>query len=225
MKSLFPHTNLHVFGGAPSLFLFAVVLVIGQGCAAPVFSDFQTARVVERGEWELTPVVSHLPTLDQTNAGLQAAVGIGSNVEVRARYVRAFTRDLLDEADSPFFDSDSRFFENDGSDFNTASLGLKFSLIGGVLAAHLPVEVVFAAGSETATTLRPALIATVPVTKSVEINSSVNVILPHGLTSVNVGLGIGDLGLWSVRPEAGVMLNTGYTSVGLGFAYRFGGPE
>ena len=196
--------------------LLAFAFLTCQGCAAPVFSDFQTARVVQQGEWELTPAVSHLPTLDQTNAGLQAAMGVGSNIEVRARYVRAFTRNLADE-------EDTRFFNDLNADFNTASLGVKFSLIDGVLAAYLPVEVVFAAGSESAVTTRPTLIATAPLTKSVEVNASVNTILPYGLVSVNAGLGLGRLGTWSVRPEVGVMLNTGYVAAGIGMAYRFGG--
>jgi hypothetical protein len=197
--------------------LLALAFVACQGCAAPVFSDFQTARVVQQGEWELTPAVSHLPTLDQTNAGLQAAVGMGSNIELRARYVRAFTRDVVDE-------NDTRFFNDLNADFNTASLGVKFSLAEGVLAAYVPVEAVFAAGSETALTTRPTLIATVPLTDFAEVNTSVNVILPYGLVSVNAGLGIGKLGTWSFRPEAGVMLNTGYVAAGIGVAYRFGGP-
>lgn len=190
-----------------------LVVALAQGCAAPIFSDFQTARVVTKGEWELTPVVAHLPRLGQTNAGLQAARGLGSNVELRARYVRAFTRDL----------GDTRFVDFDNSDISTASLGLKFSLIDGRLAAHLPVDMIIATESGTVATLHPALIATVPLTAFAEVNSSVNVILPPGLVSVNLGMGIGDLGNWTVRPEVGVMLNTGFVSVGVGVARRFGG--
>lgn len=204
--------------GIQRVVLLVFAVIVCQGCAAPVFSDFQSARVVQQGEWELTPAVSHLPTLDQTNAGLQAAVGMGSNVELRARYVRAFTRDVVDEGDT-------RFFDDLGEDFNTASLGVKFSLIEGTLAAYVPVEAVFAAGSETALTMRPTLIATAPLTTSLEVNSSVNAILPYGLVSVNAGLGIGKLGTWSIRPEAGVMLNTGYVAAGIGFAYRIGGSS
>ncbi len=218
MKLFDRHTSARVFGNALLLVLIALALIVGPGCAAPVFSDFQTARVVPQGEWELTPAVSHLPRLDQTNVGLQAAVGVGSNIELRARYVRAFTSDFVDE-------NDTRFFDELGEDFNTASLGVKFSLIEGVLAAHAPVEVVFAAGSESAVTTRPTLIATVPVTAALEVNSSVNAILPYGLVSVNAGLGIGKLGTWSIRPEAGVMLNTGYFAAGVGFAYRVGGSS
>ena len=218
MKPSDRNINPRAFGSVLPYLLMALVLVVGQGCAAPVFSDFQTARVVQQGEWELTPAASHLPRLDQTNAGLQAAVGVGSSIELRARYVRAFTRDFVDE-------NDTRFFDALDEDFNTASLGVKFSLIEGVLAAYVPVEVVFAAGSESAVTTRPTLIATAPLTASLEVNSSVNAILPYGLVSVNAGLGIGKLGTWSVRPEAGVMLNTGYVAAGIGFAYRFGGPS
>lgn len=203
---------------ATLLLASALTVTLGSGCAAPVFSDFQTARVVHEGEWEIAPAVSHLPRLDQTNAGLQAAVGIGSNIEARGQYVRSFTRDLTDEEGAGLFD-------NADEDFNTVSLGVKVSLIEGVVAAYLPAEVVFAAESEPTIMVRPALIATLPLMEWVEVNSSLNAILPYGLVSVNAGLGVGNLGTWSVRPEVGLMLNTRYVAVGVGFAYRFGGSS
>ena len=205
-------------------FVLALVLVTGQGCAAPVFSDFQSARIVEEGKWELTPVVSHLPTAGQTNVGLQAAAGVGSHIEMRARYVRVFAPQRSED--------DARLirylFGDLDADVHHASFGVKFGLLDGVLAAHLPVEVAFvevpfAVGAGSAITTRPTLIATVPISKALEVNTSFNVILPTALASVNFGLGIGNLGTWSVRPEVGVMLNTGFTSVGVGVSTRLGG--
>lgn len=225
MKSSDRDTDRCLFGRALPYVLMALVLMMGQGCAAPVFSDFQTARVVAEGEWEVAPVVAHLPVLDQTNAGLQAAVGVGSNVELRARYIRSFTRDLSD-GDSRFFGSDFDVFD---ADVHQASFGPKISLVRGALAAHLPAEVAFATGAVSALaarpslTARPTLIATVPLAGFAEVNTSVNVMLPPGLISINAGLGIGKLGTWSVRPGVGVMLNTGYVAAGIGVAYRFGG--
>ena len=169
---------------------------------APVFSDLQSARMLPRGDVEITPQGTSTWFSDpdesehvQNHVGLQVGVGVSDRAEVRVRYER------IDLAD-------------DGA--NLVAAGPKVGLVPDRLALHLPIAVAFGGGGDgdrsSFWAAQPALIATFPVSDFVELSPSVKYTIPindedgfRGL-ALNLGLGFGRRdGMLVVRPEAGVM--------------------
>ena len=195
-----------------------LVAVILQGCVAPILSDFQSARLVDEGAVELTPAGSYLPRLGQLNVGLQGALGVSPTVEARMRVAHAFVRPSGDEEERP-----GRLLGDPEQELTLVSVGLKLSLVEDAVALHLPVDT-YILGAEVAPFVRPTLIASVPITEAIEVSPSVSALLPSAAVALNLGLGIGDLDRWAIRPEVGVLLNVPLLSLGVGFSYRLGAP-
>lgn len=197
--------------------LLVLSIMLFQGCA-PVFSDFQSARMVERGAVEVTPAAAYV-TAPQWTAGAQLAYGLSDGTELRARLTHVFTGWDIEG-------SDDGWLEDSADDFNVISVGLKFSLVEDRLALHLPLGAYFN-GDDGLGGLHghPALIASIPVGDGVDLNPSVNAIVPGGLLAVNLGAAIGDHDRFTVRPEVGVLVNGGVVSAGVGFSYRLDRPS
>jgi hypothetical protein len=193
--------------------LLALSIALLQGCA-PVFSDFQSARMVERGDIEVTPAAGYV-SAPQWTAGAQVGYGLSDRTELRARLTHVFTDWDVE--------GDGGWLEDSPDDFNVISAGPKFSLVEDRLALHLPLGAYFN-GEDGLGGLHghPSLIASIPISDDIDLNPSVNAILPGGLVAVNLGTAIGDHDRFTVRPEVGVLVNGGVISAGVGFSYRIG---
>lgn len=191
--------------------LLVLSIALLQGCA-PVFSDFQSARMVERGAVEVTPAGGYVSS-PQWTLGAQIAYGLSDRTELRARLTHVFTG--LDTEGSDWL-------EESVNDINVISAGLKFSLVEDRLALHLPIGAYFNAEDGLGGLHgHPALIASIPVCDDIDLNPSLNAILPGGLVAINLGAALSNHDRFTVRPEVGVLVNYGFVSAGVGFSYRF----
>ena len=198
--------------------LFLLVVCLLTGCA-PVFSDFQDARLVEPGQFEVTPAIGYV-SAPQYTVGIQGAYGMSQRTEWRARLTHVFVQWETEQNVLA-----QREFERDvlAGGFSVISTGPKFCLNNDNVAVHLPVEALVSGGSISSVHVHPALLVSIPLSEGALLNPSVNTILPSGLVAVNLGLAFGDLDRWAVRPEVGVLLNGSVIGVGIGFSYRPGG--
>ena len=182
-----------------------------QGCA-PVFSEMQSARMLKKGQTELTGHYSAVSLNAegetekvQNQVGLQLGTGVADNVNLRVRLER-----ISSAIDEEFFD--------DLPSIYAVGFGPKLGNPGGNVAINLPVG--FAFGEDVRTEksweFQPTLLFTVPVTPQFEINPSGKALIPIGnpdldvLVAFNLGLGISsDLNRWALRPEVGYLFNPG----------------
>ncbi len=179
-----------------SLMAFAAGLA---GCSAP-FSEFQDARTVGKGGWELSGNYSGVFVNDtklQDQFGAQGAFGITDDVDFRARYER------IDVEDS------------DSNPFEVYGFGPKISIRRDRQAIYLPIG--FATGHRVSTKetweAHPMMLFTKPLGPGFDWNSSIKVMIPLASGgadprgAINVGFGIGPADRRFVfRPEAGMMV-------------------
>lgn len=177
-----------------------------SACVAP-FAEMQGARLVGRGNVELTPSYSYIEAGGgsggtqkvQDDIALQVATGVSDRVDLRARYeVIRFNAEGLD-----------------ASTHYAVAAGPKFGLVPDRLALYTPVGFGFGGGLSSSETwmFMPTLLFTVPVSPEFEINPSAkgqiwlnNAGADH-LLAFNLGVGIGNLAEWAVRPELGVLID------------------
>ncbi len=193
-----------------------------SGCVAP-FSDLQSARLAGPNRLEVTPsysavsVSSERETEELWNSfGIQAAVGISNQVDLRLRYERINLPD------------------SDESGVNVLGFGPKFGVIADKIAVFVPIGFAFGGGIETSETVQvhPTLLLTFPLHENVELNASAKALIPvterdiDDLAAFNIGIGVGpDLRRWVVRPEIGFLFNPGeegrlrHLSIGLTYFF------
>ena len=180
------------------------------GCA-PVFSDLQSAKLVGRDQVEVTPGYTGVFSEGehvQDEFGLQFATGLADRVDLRVRYTHV-------------------------EGVNVVGLGPKVSLLKDRIAVAVPVGFAFGSDVQSSKTwqIHPTLLLTAPVDRHVELNVSGKVLVPFSdsdtTVAFNVGLGLGNLERWAIRPEFGMLFDPGqsghYTQFSIGFTY-FGGP-
>ena len=177
---------------------------VTSGCAPP-FSEMQSAKLVDEGEFEIVGHYAGVSWSDegesgkvQDNIGVQLAYGVAERVNLRARY------EFIDVGD---YDITA----------HVIGVGPKFSLTEDVIAFYVPVG--FATGEDITTEdtwqLHPTIIVTTTHSKVLEFNVSVKYILTFAedqddLLAFNLGLGLSpDLSRYVIRPEAGLLLNPG----------------
>jgi hypothetical protein len=183
---------------------------------APVFSDFQSAKLVGPGRVELTPSASRVSFSGedggrvQDEYGVQVGAGVLDRLDLRAGYVR------MQVADG-------------GGGINAVGFGPKIGLVKDRVALAVPVGFAFGQDVEIGKTwtVHPTLLLTQPVVPRLEVNASVKGLIPLSkdggdtLVAVNLGLALGDLERWAIRPEIGFLFNPGesghFTHLGLGF--------
>jgi hypothetical protein len=188
--------------------LFALLwATLADVACVPVFSDFQSAKLVGRDHVEVTPSASTVSSSSdghvQDEFGLQFGTGVRDGMDLRAGYVHA-------------------------AGVNGVGFGPKIAVVKDRLALALPVGFAFGEGvaiSET-WTAHPTLLLTQPVTRRLEVNASAKALIPltddldATLVAFNVGLGIGNLQKWAIRPEIGLLFDPGerghFTQFGLG---------
>jgi len=188
----------------------AVVLL--TGCVAP-FSDLQSARLLGKGNAEVTPSYSSVSASDegetqkvQDHYGVQAGWGLSKFMDLRLRY----------EHISASFEVDG---EPESISANVFAFGPKFRLAKNWLAFYVPVGFAFGGDVEDGSQswqVHPTLLATVPLGKFLEINPSAKVMIPFSsdagdvLYAFNLGLALSsDVTKWALRPEVGICVGPG----------------
>lgn len=203
--------------------LTAPILAAMLPACAPVFSELQSAKLVDKGRVELTPSASYVGfSADddddsghvQDHYGIQLGVGLHEAVELRGRYEHIT-----------------------GAGVEVVGLGPKVRLVEDRVALYVPVGRAFGGGEDAdlgdSWAVHPTLLFTVPAHRSVEVNASAKYLVPlnenggDNLLAFNLGLGLGpDLERWAIRPEVGILLNPGesghfyHLSLGLSFRPR-----
>ncbi len=201
-----------------------VVLIVSlislSGCVT-IFSEFQDAETMGKGNYEITPSSSIVTFNDegssdhiQTNIGVQAGTGISDQVDLRLRLEVPSIGDNLDTF----------------GDFWVVGAGLKFQIYEGRLAGYVPLGLAFGEDIETSETLelQPSLIGTVPLSNSIDFNPSLKFIVPFENRDNAIALNLG-VAFWNdnigIRPEVGFMRSIEggdgtFAHYGIGFTYR-----
>jgi len=205
------------------------LIILFTGCAAP-FSDLQSARVVDEGEFEITGYYSGI-FMDEENLfggakmedlqrhiGLQVEAGVGRSMAFRGRLERITFSNVDDD--------------DDVSPYMVYALGPKFGNRTETMALYLPVGFATSDAMESASDLQfhPTLILGFPMGRDMELLGSGKLLIPIGdgdtLFAANIGLGI-DVGSLVIRPETGFLMNPGedgyFKQFSLGVSYRGGG--
>ncbi len=191
---------------AIALLALASTLAFLAGCVAP-FSDLQSAKLVGKGNFEVTPGYSSISGSDegesqklQENYGAQIGYGLTKFMDLRLRY--EYVRTTGDpEANTKT---------------NIIGFGPKFRLVKNWLAFYVPVGFAFGGDLETGASsdtwqIHPTLLATVSFGKFLELNPSAKVMIPFSngdradtLYAFNLGAAISaDVNKWAIRPEVG----------------------
>jgi hypothetical protein len=179
------------------------------GCVAP-FSDLQSARLLGKGNIEVTPSYTSVSASDegetqhvQNHYGAQVGFGLARFMDFRLR-----------------FEHISASIEEDSVSANVLGFGPKFRLAKNWLAFYVPIGFAFGGDVENggdSWQVHPTLLATFPVAKFLEINPSAKVMIPFksdaGDTAFafNLGLAISsDVTKWAIRPEVGICTSTSF---------------
>jgi hypothetical protein len=197
--------------------LFACTLI--QNCA-PVFSDLQSARLVGKGNIEITPSYSTVSFSEsgesngiQNHVGAQVAIGLSEKVDLRTRIEHIWLKEEASYNETIF------------------GVGPKFSLVKDKMAAYLPVGFAFSDIGETFE-FQPTLLFTIPViAEKIDFNPSVKYLMTFcdgcdNLVAFNFGLAFSeDISLWAIRAEYGLLYNPGesghFGQFSIGFSYTF----
>jgi hypothetical protein len=196
----------------PSRFLPVYGLVsavlVATGCA-PVFSDFQSAKLVGPERVEVTPTASSVYASGknsghvQNEYGLEVGSGVLERLDLRARYVRV-------------------------EGVNVFGFGPKVSLVKDKVAVSVPVGFAFGNDVDSAKSwaVHPTVLLTDTVNPHVELNATLKGLIPLSkgggdtLVAVTVGAGFGNLERWVIRPELGFLFDPGqsghFTHLGVG---------
>ncbi len=217
------------------LLLIALLIV---GCA-PVSSDLQSAKLVGKGKYEITPHLSKIYVrgedsgdIDgaiQTHYGAQIAYGLTKKIDFRSRI------EIIKMSDE-VTDDDIRY--------RMFTLGGKYSIISNRMSFYLPVSFYKRIDCEDCDffkTIAPTVLFTKYLNGYLDFNHSVKLIFPflEGAAegfyyAVNLGFGIKLKYLknykfqnWIIRPEMGILSHSQsdgdgfYQHMSLGLSYRF----
>lgn len=176
------------------LITVCVVILIGVKSCAPVFSEMQSAKLVDQGNYEVTPGFTAVDVdgSDQTEMGFQAAYGLSDAADIRLRYVYA-----------KFDDAELKY--------HVIGAGPKFRIIEDRMAFYVPVGFAFGQDVKESETvaIHPTLLFTMMAGQYVEINPSVKYLYPfdsdsNDLAAFNIGIGFStDYSRYVIRPEYG----------------------
>ena len=202
---LHPRSNVLSVRKSIALIALASALALVTGCVAP-FSDLQSAKLVGKGNFEVTPGYSSVSISDegssqkiQENYGVQVAYGVTKFMDWRLRY-EYLTFDVEDET----------------AKTNIIGFGPKFRLFKNWLAFYVPVGLAFGGDLEDGTSsdtwqVHPTLLGTLTIGKFLEINPSAKVMIPFSkdtfetLYAFNLGFAVStDVSKWAIRPEVGL---------------------
>ncbi len=192
------------------------ILLLTQGC---VFSSLQSARMLRKNTFEITPQFSAASSsFDYSNSqiGLQLAYGINDKFNLRARY-----EIMVDNE-----------FSHVGYHF--ISLEPKFCIITDRMAFSIPYCMYLGENvdADEGMHIQPSFFLTFPG-KYVELNANTRALVffqseVSVLMGFNLGMGLsGNLEKWAIRPEIGILFNTNgesgswsHYSVGLSYVIK-----
>ena len=181
------------------------LIALGAGGCAPPFSELQSAKLVDEGEFEIAANYSAVSWNDegegdkvQDHIGVQFAYGLAETINLRFRY-EYISVDVFD------------------SNVNVWGFGPKFALAEDVIAFYVPIG--FATGEniqmEDTWQLQPTLLVTATQNEVLEFTVSVKYLLTFeedsdDLMAFNLGLGLShDMSRYVIRPEGGILINPG----------------
>jgi len=177
------------------LLIFIIPLIV-IGCAPLTTSDIQSAKLLNKGEYELTPSVSI--GINTKYLGMQAGYGLSENTNLRMRIER-----IIIETD----------FQNELNDFNISeslthlSFGAKYNIFKDKLAFYIPISHTFSNFSSF-TLIEPTLFFSISG-KYLELNPSLKLLINQELEPIdviNIGFGISrNLNKWVLRTELGCL--------------------
>lgn len=220
LKGSYSLTNFVMNARLPIIFLLSFFLTL-PGCVT-IFSDFQSAETLGKGNIEVTPSASGVGLTNdgeseriQSNYGVQMGVGVADGLDAR---IRLELPTLIDEDLSSF------------GDFIVLAAGPKFRLNGDYIAAYLPLGFMMGEDVETSETweLQPTLLFSIPISDEIEFNPSTKFILPFNERDATYALNAG-FAFWfdniAIRPELGIMKSFEdpdgtFYHYGIGFTYK-----
>lgn len=181
-------------------FLLLTLPWLFSACS-PIFSDMQSARLVGKNKFEVTPGFGSTGSVNQQevkSVGLQTAYGLSDRVDFRMRLEYSWWRSTSGDIDF-------------SADWVTVAFGPKISLIKDRMALYMPLFTPLGGIFET----QPTLLITAPlVPGKVDFNPSVKHIATfceqcwEPVFAFNFGMAISsDLSKWAIRPEWGVLYN------------------
>ena len=182
-----------------------IVVSLFMGCA-PVFSDLQSAKLIGKDNYEITPHYSKIyyreedSDIDdaiQTHYGVQFAYGLNNKTDLRGRLEIINLNAIMGDAS-----------------IRVLSLGIKYSLIQNRISSYLPIS--FSKNTESDDNaykqIEPTLLFTLPFNDNIDINYSIKVLLPFfeeedndPMYAINIGCGFNNFNNWVVRPEIGFL--------------------
>jgi hypothetical protein len=192
---------------ALALLALASTLAFLAGCVAP-FSDLQSAKLLGKGNFEVTPSYSSVTVTDsdagttehiQDHFGAQIGFGLANFMDFRLRYEHI-----------------SATVDTESVSANVIGFGPKFRLMKDWLAFYVPIGFAFGGDvDESSQTwqVHPTLLGTLSIGKSFELNPSAKIMIPFDsdietLYAFNLGAAIStDVRKWSLRPEIGISTN------------------
>jgi ABC-type Fe3+-hydroxamate transport system substrate-binding protein len=202
----------------PISFVALFILLFQTGCT-PVFSELQSAKLIEKGEFEVTAARSSVSWDGdhvQDHYGLQVAAGLSEKSNLRLRYEHVETDDF-------------GLSNSSGLTAEVISLGLKREIDKDRIALYLPIGFAFGGDIEESETwaFHPTLLFSHSVNRYIELNPSVKALIPLSnsnaeiLVAVNLGIGISpNIDKWVIRPETGWLFDPGeeghYTHFSIG---------
>lgn len=191
-------------------------LSLFSGCIAPINTSFESARMLQKGDFEASGRYTHYRFTDNgesqtanNNFGACVGYGIGNKFNMKLRYERLLIPG--GESSSP--------------GLNYIDLAPKFQIVPGKIAGTLPIGLYFDE-SDTKYVLSPKLLFTYPAKDKFEATLAAKAdIFPQDGGDVYLGfnLGIGvssNLNRWALRPELGLMVKPGDS--GIAWAYGIG---
>ncbi len=201
------------------IFCTSGFMVNFQSCA-PVFSDLQSARLVGKGNVELTPSYSSVSYIEdgesegiQNHLGTQIAFGVSDNVDIRGRFEHIWLKGEGDYNDQIF------------------GLGPKFSVLKDRVAIYLPVGFAFSNIGESIE-FHPTVLFTLPIVNDMlDFNPSAKYLVSFcedcsNLVALNFGAAFSqDFSRWAIRAEYGLLFNPGesgsFRQFSVGLSYTF----
>ncbi|MDA0194498.1 MAG: hypothetical protein O2951_05535 [Bacteroidetes bacterium] len=133
-----------------TLITIALTTVLWESCA-PVFSEMQSARMLDKGQMEATGLYSNVAFGDdgetdhiQNEIGLRVNYGFSSKLNMRFAYENIF---------------------EDGQSAHVLGIGPKSPIIDDRIAAYIPIGTAFGSGVSTSDSwqIHPTLLFTIPL--------------------------------------------------------------
>ena len=176
--------------------IFIITALLAVGCAPLTTSDIQSAKLVNKGEYELTPSISL--SINTIYFGLQGAYGLAENANLRMRIERIKIKtDFEDELNYFNFKESLTHF----------SFGVKYNIFKDELAFYMPISFTYN-NLDSFTLIEPTMLFT-KSGKHSELNSSLKILITEQgetIDVINIGLGTSrNINKWVLRPELGCL--------------------